>query len=57
VKSYGNVAILTAVATFAAETPAGGVQRTQGLISEVWVNMGGRWRLTHFQGTSQLLTK
>lgn len=54
VRTYGNVAILTAVATYVAELPSG-VTRTQGLVAEVWVNAGGQWRLAHFQPTAQLV--
>jgi ketosteroid isomerase-like protein len=56
VKSYGNVAILTALASYEAPR-AGGVQRTQGLICEVWVNANGRWQLTHFQPTLQIVPR
>jgi ketosteroid isomerase-like protein len=45
VRVYGNEAILTAAAAYKA---AGG-ESTQAIISEVWVNAAGRWRLSHFQ--------
>jgi ketosteroid isomerase-like protein len=57
VKVYGNVAILTALASYETQVAAGGVQRTQGFVSEVWVNIGGRWRLTHFQPTLQVVPR
>jgi ketosteroid isomerase-like protein len=47
VRTYGQVAILTALASYKAGEGVG--QSTQAVISEVWVNTGGRWRLTHFQ--------
>jgi ketosteroid isomerase-like protein len=57
VKNYGNVAILTALASYEAQLPNGGQQRSQGLICEVWVNVGGGWRLTHFQPTAEVVAR
>jgi ketosteroid isomerase-like protein len=54
VKSFGNVAILTALASYEIESATAPPQKAQALISEVWVNSGGMWRLTHFQPTAML---
>ena len=49
VRTYGTVAILTAVATYRGQSPRGQPVATQGLTTELWVNMDGRWRISHFQ--------
>ena len=49
VRKYGNVAILTGVATYRGTTSAGRSLNSQAFTSEVWVNEGGKWRLAHFQ--------
>ncbi|MBA3885807.1 MAG: nuclear transport factor 2 family protein [Acidobacteria bacterium] len=53
VRAYGNVAIMTAVATFhRPDDGAGNV--SYAVTTEIWVNDGGRWRLAHFQPTAGL---
>lgn len=54
VRNYGNVAVLTAVATFEGTRASGDAVASQAVISEVWVNERGRWRLAHFQPTTIL---
>jgi ketosteroid isomerase-like protein len=49
IRSYGNVSILTAVATFRGQDRSGKPVVTQSLLTEVWVNMNGKWRISHFQ--------
>lgn len=49
VRSYGNVAVLTAIATFRGEDTSGTPINSQAFTSEVWVSEGGRWRVAHFQ--------
>ena len=50
----GNVAILTAVASYKGTDPNGAPLATQGVITEVWVRQGGTWRMTYFQPTNIL---
>ncbi len=51
VRIHGTVGILTAIATYTGKT-AQGPLRTQALITEIWVNEGGTWRMTHFQAAT-----
>jgi ketosteroid isomerase-like protein len=51
VRIHGTVGILTAIATYSAQT-AQGPLKTQALITEVWVNEGGAWRMSHFQAAT-----
>lgn len=51
VRAYGDVAILTAFATFRGRDPAGKEVVSLAVISEVWLQQSGHWRLTHFQIT------
>ena len=52
VRSYGNVAVLTAFARYRGKAPNGAVLvATQSVISEIWVTSGGGWRLAHMQPT------
>lgn len=55
VRLFGNVAILTAVATFVEVGENTARKPSQGVTTEVWVNEGGRWRLAHFQPTAVLI--
>lgn len=52
VRTYGTTAMLTAVAAFEADGPAGAKLRNNAMISELWVNQGGQWRLAHYQPTN-----
>jgi uncharacterized protein (TIGR02246 family) len=52
IKNYGNIAILTAVATYRGSNDTGAKLAMQAVISEVWVRDGGPWRLSHFQTTT-----
>jgi ketosteroid isomerase-like protein len=54
VKMLGEVAILTAGATFKGTDASGAPLSTQGVIMEVWVRQNGTWRLTHFQPVNVL---
>jgi ketosteroid isomerase-like protein len=54
VKMLGEVAILTAAATYKGTDPNGSPLSTQGVITEVWVRQNGAWRMTYFQPTSVL---
>jgi ketosteroid isomerase-like protein len=49
IRNYGSVAILTAVATFRGQNSAGRQIASQSLVTEVWVNAAGKWRISHFQ--------
>jgi uncharacterized protein (TIGR02246 family) len=50
VRQYGDVAIVTALAAF--NSGAGEKQvRSRAVTTEVWVKIGGQWRLAHFQPT------
>ena len=51
VREYGNVAVLTALATYKQSGPRRDGAMSRAVISEVWVNEKGRWRLAHFQPT------
>jgi ketosteroid isomerase-like protein len=45
IRRYGNVAVLTARAVLQ-RIPDGA--RTEAVVSEVWVNQNGQWRVAHF---------
>lgn len=49
VRTYGNVAVLTAVATFRGADATGKTIGGQAMTSEIWVNAAGQWRIAHFQ--------
>jgi ketosteroid isomerase-like protein len=51
VRRYGNIFFLTALARFQADGPSGTPTSNEALISELWRNEGGRWRLSHYQTT------
>jgi ketosteroid isomerase-like protein len=50
-RTHGDTAILTAVATVRAGGPRRSGAVSKAMIVEVWVNQEGRWRIVHFQGT------
>lgn len=56
VRQYGNVAILTGLATFRRPGPRQRAIVNQSVVTEVWVTDSGRWRLAHFQ-TARLPAK
>lgn len=45
----GDMAILTAVATYSAEGTNGEPLTTQAVITEVWTDDGAGWKISHFQ--------
>ncbi len=45
----GDMAILTAVATYSAEGTTGEPLTTQAVITEVWTDDGAGWKISHFQ--------
>ena len=49
VRVYGDAAVLTAVATFRGTDAKGTPVAAQNLITEVWSNEDGKWKLGHFQ--------
>ena len=49
IRTYGNVAIMTAVATYRGQDASGKSIVTQALVTEIWVNEAGKWRISHFQ--------
>ncbi len=49
VRRYGSVAVLTAVGTF--RTLSDKPEMSQAVVTEVWVEEGGSWRVAHFQTT------
>jgi ketosteroid isomerase-like protein len=51
VRCYGSVCFLTALATFQVDGAPGTPVANEALISELWRNEGGRWRLSHYQTT------
>jgi ketosteroid isomerase-like protein len=51
VRRYGNICFLTALATFQVDGPSGAPTTNEALISELWRNERGGWRLSHYQTT------
>lgn len=51
VRQYGEVAVLTALATYRQGGPRRDAATSRAVITEVWVSENGRWRLAHFQPT------
>jgi ketosteroid isomerase-like protein len=51
IRQYGDVVVLTAVATYRSRSGSGRVESNQAVISEIWVKQDGAWRLSHFQPT------
>jgi hypothetical protein len=47
IRRYENVAILTATATLRNETST--TPPNQAVVTEIWVNEKGRWRIVHFE--------
>ena len=50
-REYGNVAVLTALATYKQSGPRRDGVTSRAVITEIWVNDKGQWRLAHFQPT------
>jgi ketosteroid isomerase-like protein len=51
VREYGNVAILTAVASIRQTESRQNATLSKAMIVEVWVTHSGQWRLAHVQAT------
>lgn len=51
VREYGNVAVLTALSTYRQPGPRRDAVLSRAVVTEIWVNEQGRWRLCHFQPT------
>jgi ketosteroid isomerase-like protein len=48
IRTYGPTALLTAVATFRGKDSKGAPVASQAFVTELWVNEGGKWRISHF---------